>query len=194
MAIVIDGLDETQRDRLQDTVEIFSQLFNVLKRRNAKVFISSRTDDEITKPFYYSLRSNERHMKHVHLDTSDPSCIEDVSRYLFRNIKRLVLKWDLNWGEWPGEERMKMLCFRASGLFIWAATVVKFFQEQLGQSKYERLNELLDVINDDGMGDVNQENSRNHLGRLGKEKVSVDCWIHCHDEGTTSGWRHWRTP
>ena len=156
VAIVIDGLDETRREKLQDTAEIFSQLFKSLKRRNAKVFISSRTDDEITKPFYRSLRSNQRHVKHVHLDTSDPSSIEDVSRYLFRHVKQLVEKWDLNWEEWPGEERMKMLCVRASGLFIWAVTVVKFFQAQLRQSKYERLNILLDVINNEGMGDVNR--------------------------------------
>jgi len=156
VVIVIDGLDETRRDKLQDTADVFSQLFKVLNRRNAKVFISSRTDDEITKPFYRALRSNQRHVKHVHLDTSDLSCIEDVSRYLFRNVKQLVEQWDLNWEEWPGEERMKMLCVRASGLFIWAVTVVKFFQEQLRQSEHERLNVLLDVINEEGMGDVNQ--------------------------------------
>jgi len=155
VVIVIDGLDETRRDKLQDTADVFSQLFKVLNRRNAKVFISSRTDDEITKPFYLALRLNDRYVKHVHLDTSDLSCIEDVSRYLFRNVKQLVKKWDLNWEEWPGEERMKMLCVRASGLFIWAVTVVKFFQEQLRQSEHERLN-VLDVINDEGMGDVNQ--------------------------------------
>jgi len=156
VVIVIDGLDETRRDKLQDTADVFSQLFKVLNRRNAKVFISSRTDDEITKPFYRALRSNQRHVKHVHLDTPDLSCIEDISRYMFRNVKQLVEKWDLNWEEWPGEERMKMLCVRASGLFIWAVTVVKFFQEQLRQSEHERLNVLLDVINDEGMGDVNQ--------------------------------------
>jgi hypothetical protein len=205
VAIVIDGLDETRRDKLQDTAEIFSQLFKALKRRNAKVFISSRTDDEITKPFYRSLRSNERHVKHVHLDTSDPSSIEDVSRYLFRNVKLLVEKWDLNWGEWPGEERMKMLCVRASGLFIWAVTVVKFFQEQLRQSKHERLNVLLDVINNEGMGDVNQaiwESPGDHVQcrdkyegtrRLGTRKIPMDCWIHHQHEGSTSDWGHWWT-
>jgi WD40 repeat protein len=71
-------------------------------------------------------------------------------------VKQLVQEWDLNWEEWPGEERLKMLCIRAGGLFIWAVTVVKFFQEQLRQSKHERLNELLDVINEEGMGDVNK--------------------------------------
>jgi hypothetical protein len=114
VAVVIDGLDETRRDKLEDTAEIFSKLFKVMKRRNAKVFVSSRTDDEITKPFYQSLRSDECHVKHVHLDTSNQSSIEDVSRYLFRNVKRLVEKWDLNWEEWPGEVRMKTLCIRAS--------------------------------------------------------------------------------
>jgi len=35
-------------------------------------------------------------------------------------------------------------------------TVVKFIQEQLRQSEHERLNVLPDVINDEGMGGVNQ--------------------------------------
>ena len=156
VVIVIDGLDETRRDKLQDTADVFSQIFKVLNRRNAKVFISSRTDDEITKPFYRALRLNEHHVRHIHLNTSDLSCIQDVSRYMFRNVKQLVEKWDLNWEEWPGEEGMKILCVRASGLFIWAVTVVKFIQEQLRQSEHERLNVLLDVINDEGMEDVNQ--------------------------------------
>jgi WD40 repeat protein len=156
VVIVIDGLDETQRDKLEDTAKIFSNLFKELKRRNAKVFISSRTDDEITRPFYRSLRSNERHVRHVHLDTSNPSSIEDVSRYLFRRIEELVEQWELNWAEWPGEERLKLLCVRAGGLFIWAVTVVKFFQEQIRRSRHERLKELLDVINEEGMGDVNK--------------------------------------
>ena len=156
VTIVIDGLDETRRDKLQDTAKIFSKLFEVLERRNAKVFISCRTDDEITKSFYRALRSDECRVKHVHLNAFDPSSIEDVSRYLFRNITQIVKEWNLNLDQWPGEERLKTLCVRANGLFIWAVTVVKFFQEQLRQSAHERLNELLDVINEEGMGDVNK--------------------------------------
>jgi ABC-type dipeptide/oligopeptide/nickel transport system ATPase component len=156
VVIVIDGLDETQRDKLEDTARIFSKLFKELKRRNAKVFISSRTDDEITKPFYQSLRSNERHVRHVHLDTSNLSSIEDVQRYLHRRIEELVKLYELNWEEWPGKERLEMLCIRAGGLFIWAVTVVKFLQDQIKQSKDERLKKLLDVINEEGMGDVNK--------------------------------------
>jgi len=46
--VVIDGLDETDRQRLEDTATIFSALFEALsKYRNAKILISSRTDNEI---------------------------------------------------------------------------------------------------------------------------------------------------
>jgi len=156
VAIFIDGLDETSRKSLEDTATIFSGLFKTLQRPNAKVFISSRTDDEITRPFYHSLRLNEDHVKHIHLDTSDPSSLEDVSTYLSRNIQRLVERWDLNWEIWPGKEGFETLCRRAAGLFIWAVTVVKFFEEQLKRSQDERLKEMLDVINEEGMDDVNK--------------------------------------
>jgi len=155
VTIIIDGLDETTQTHLEATAKIFAKLFKELKRGNAKVFISSRTDNEITRPFYCSLQANKRHVKHVHLNTSDPSSIEDVTRYLFQNVQELVEKWDLNWEQWPGEGRFRTLCIRAGGLFIWAVTVVKFFHEQLRKHGHERLNELLDAINKEGMGDVN---------------------------------------
>jgi len=126
---VIDGLDETSRDSLKDTATILSKLFKELKRPNAKVFISGRTDDEITKPFYRSLQSNNDHVMHLHLDTSDPSSIEDVSKYLSKNLQCLVEEWDLNWEVWPGRERFEALCERAAGLFIWAVMVVRFFRQ-----------------------------------------------------------------
>ena len=155
VVIVIDGLDETNRKSLKDTATIFSKLFKEVKRPNAKVFISSRTDDEITKPFYRSLQSHKDHVVHLHLDTSDPSCIEDVSKYLSKNLQRLVEEWDLNWAVWPGRKRFEMLCIRAAGLFIWAVAVVNFFEGQLHLFGHEHLNHLLDAINPEGMGDVN---------------------------------------
>ena len=156
VVIVIDGLDETSRKSLKDTATIFSKLFKELKRPNAKVFISSRTDNEITKPFYRSLQSNKDHVMHLHLDTTDPSCIEDVSRYLSRNLQRLVEEWDLYWEVWPGRERFEKLCHRAAGLFIWAVTAVRFFEEQLDLYGRECLNRRPDALSAEGMNDVNR--------------------------------------
>jgi len=156
VVIVIDGLDETNRKSLKDTATIFSKLFKELKRPNAKVFISSRTDDEITKPFYRSLHSNKDHVVHLHLDTSDLSCMEDVSKYLSRNLQRLIEERDLNWEVWPGQERFEKLCHRAAGLFIWAVTAVRFFEEQLDLYGHECLNRRLDALSAEGMNDVNR--------------------------------------
>jgi hypothetical protein len=153
VVVVIDGLDETNRSRLRFTAGIFSELFAKLRCRNAKVFISSRTEDDIQKPF--SKAFDVRHVKHIHLDTSTQDSIQDVSYFLAKRIGEIVENNDLNWEEWPGMERMEALCIRASGLFIWAATVVKFFQEQINALGRECLNDLLDAVSTDGMDDIN---------------------------------------
>jgi len=156
VVIVIDGLDETSRKSLEDTAEILSGLFKKLMRPNAKVFISSRTDNEIRKPFFCSLQANDKHVKHVHLNTSDASSMEDVSKYLSRKIGKLAMDQDLNLEIWPGQEPFQTLCLRAAGLFIWAVTVVKFFEEQLRLYGHECLNDLLHEVNAEGMEDVNR--------------------------------------
>ncbi|KZP18459.1 hypothetical protein FIBSPDRAFT_591899 [Athelia psychrophila] len=155
VVVVIDGLDETDPARLAETAQIFSQIFSSLSgqtTRNAKVLISSRTDDDIQKPFAKMM--DPRHVKHIHLDTSAPSSIRDVSTYLGIQIARIVEENDLNWLEWPGEARMAALCYQASGLFIWAVTVAKFFQDQIHNLGTECLNDLLDAFSVEGMGDI----------------------------------------
>src|ERR1700683_1587804 len=54
------------------------------------------------------------------LDMSTDSSIQDVSNFLGRRIAEIVKHNNLNWEEWPGKERMQVLCIRAAGLFIWA--------------------------------------------------------------------------
>ena len=153
VVVVIDGLDETSASQLAATAEIFSQIFSSLTSRNAKVLISSRTDDDIRRPFAKMM--DPKHVKHIHLDTSEPSSIRDVSVYLARRISSIVTQHDLNWNQWPGQERMEMLCDRASGLFIWAVTVAKFFQDQIKVFGTECLQDLLDTFSHNGMGDIN---------------------------------------
>ncbi|KZP08971.1 hypothetical protein FIBSPDRAFT_250129 [Athelia psychrophila] len=156
VVVVIDGLDETDPAKLAETAQIFSQIFSSLSgqtTRNAKVLIASRTDDDIRTPFAKMM--DPRHVKHLHLDTSAPSSIRDVSTYLAIQIARIVKENDLNWLEWPGEARMDALCNRASGLFIWAVTVAKFFQDQIHAVGTECLNDLIDAFSAEGTGNIN---------------------------------------
>ncbi|KZP32088.1 hypothetical protein FIBSPDRAFT_1037178 [Athelia psychrophila] len=156
VVVVIDGLDETDPAKLADTAQIFSQIFSSLSgqtTRNAKVLIASRTDHDISKPFTEMM--DFRHVKHIHLDTSAPSSIRDVSTYMRKQVTRIVEENGLNWYQWPGEARMAVLCDRSSGLFIWAVTVAKFFKDQIHDMGTECLNDLIDAFSVEGTGDIN---------------------------------------
>ncbi|KAG6872215.1 hypothetical protein C0995_011931 [Termitomyces sp. Mi166 len=156
--IIIDGLDETDRKYLRSTATIFARLFDDLSDcPNAKVFISSRTEDEITNPFAQSMARNQR-VKHVHLDTR--ASFDDVATYLRNNIKQIWLEYDLPIEKWPGKEGLDKLADHASGLFIWAVTALKFFRQraeavELGS---ERLSSVLADLtgSSKGLMDINE--------------------------------------
>jgi hypothetical protein len=152
VVVVIDGLDETDTTRLHYTAEIFSKALVDLPC-NVKVFISSRTEDNIRKPF--SDTFHVKHVKHVHLDTAADSSIRDVSTYLSRNIVTIVERHHLDVLQWPGEERMRELCNQASGLFIWAVTTIKFIEDQIEMWGRGCLDDVLNELNSQGMGDIN---------------------------------------
>jgi hypothetical protein len=152
VVVILDGLDETDTARLSETARIFSNAVLDLPN-NAKVFISSRTEDDIRKPFSATFHSNR--VKHIHLDTSADSSVRDVSTYLVRSIADIVNHNDLDRLQWPGDERVLGLCEQASGLFIWAVTVVKFIQDQIETNGSECLDEVLNELNARGMGDIN---------------------------------------
>jgi len=76
VVVIIDALDETDRNHLKETAVIFSHLFEGLSEYpNVKMFMSSRTENHIQKPFTQSM--NKKYVKHVHLVTADS--VGDVS-------------------------------------------------------------------------------------------------------------------
>lgn len=153
VVVVIDALDETDRSRLKETAMIFSQLFEALRDHpNAKVFISSRTEDDISSPFSRTL--SDKRVKHIHLDTSTQSSIDDVGAFLKRRLFQIVQDNNLDWDVWPGDKHLKVLITRASGLFIWAVTAVRFIQQQIDALGAECLNDVLDLLNTEVMTDV----------------------------------------
>lgn len=152
VVVIIDGLDETDRSSLIATSRIFSKALLGLPS-NVKVFISSRTEDDIRRPFAETF--NVQQVKHIHLDTSDPSSISDVSTFLIRRVVEIVDHNQLNVMEWPGKERMDILCERAGGLFIWAVTTTRFIEDQIVMFGTECLDDVLDKLSSEGMGDIN---------------------------------------
>ncbi|KAG6807168.1 hypothetical protein H0H92_008559 [Tricholoma furcatifolium] len=143
--VVIDGLDETDRARLYDTATIFSNLFDQLSAYpNAKILISSRTEHEVYKPFTDTL-TNE-HVRRLHLDTQDPSCLADVSNFLRNQLDKIARKHDLERTLWPGREREERLVNQAAGLYIWATTVIHFLDARLGKQGRENMYDIIDQL------------------------------------------------
>ncbi|KAG6807851.1 hypothetical protein H0H92_006215, partial [Tricholoma furcatifolium] len=154
VVVVIDGFDEMDRRHMRSTAQIFAQLFGALPDcPNVKVFISSRTDNDIQTPFAAAILGNP-HVRNLHLNTNHPSSIHDVTLYLRKQLALIVLNHDLDWNHWPGEAGFDALAAQASGLFIWAATAVKFFQQQIDDWGQERLPLLLADLNGKGMIDI----------------------------------------
>ncbi|KAG6915119.1 hypothetical protein DXG01_013199 [Tephrocybe rancida] len=152
--VVIDGLDETNGEYLYDTAEIFSQLFETLSdHRNVKILISSRTDHEIHEPFTQTLKN--RHVKHLHLDTADPFSRRDVDRYLKEHLHKIAIKNKLDPTQWPGDDHLNRLSEQASGLFIWAATVIKFLDARIRKRGKEGLYRVLEQLDLPEKADIN---------------------------------------
>ncbi|KAF9456289.1 hypothetical protein BDZ94DRAFT_1315293 [Collybia nuda] len=152
VVVIIDGLDETDPSRLHFTAQIFSKAVVDLPS-NIKVFIASRTEDDIRKPFTTTF--DVKQVKHVHLDTASPASIKDVNKFLVKKILEIVKKHGLELEKWPGEERMHALCDHAAGLFMWAVTATKFIQDQVEMSGRESLEFVLNELSTKGMGDIN---------------------------------------
>ncbi|KAG6827306.1 hypothetical protein H0H92_012378 [Tricholoma furcatifolium] len=150
--IVIDGLDETDRSRIHETAEIFSNLFETLFHcPNAKILISSRAIDEIHDCFSAGLI--QQHIDHIHLDTA--ASIGEVGVYLRGKLHDIASKYKFDPSKWPGDQYLDQLEEKASGLFIWATTVTKFLDARLRIRGKQGCYHLLDNLNFSGTADIN---------------------------------------
>ena len=75
--------------------------------------------------------------------------------YLVRNMEDIVEEYSLDVVEWPGEVRLQGLCNNALSPFIWAEMAVKFVKDQVGAYGTGCLDKVLNMLNIDGMGDIN---------------------------------------
>ena len=147
IVIVIDALDESDAARLRFTAKTLAKAALGLPH-NAKIFISSRPEHVISTAF------RSKHIKNIDLDTSTPSSSSDVSSFLTKGMQEIAVDYDLG-SAWPGNERLQVLCERASGLFIWAATVLSFIRDQINDRGESCAQEVLNLLDEEGMGDIN---------------------------------------
>lgn len=128
LILVIDALDECNGDK---DVQGILQLFVEAKSLNPirlRVFVTSRPETPIRLGF--------RNMpgilyRDLALHQISPIIVNnDISIFLRHRLKEIRNASDDLPVGWPGEENIKLLILKAQGLFIYAATVCRFIEQE----------------------------------------------------------------
>ena len=124
--IIIDALDECKDD------DPASAILSVLSRYvdqipTVKFFITGRPEPPIRSGF--RLKSLQPITEVLRLHEVDPSSVDSDIRLFFRTrFNEIAKTWsDYDFTQdWPDPSHLDILCKKAAGFFIYAATVVKF--------------------------------------------------------------------
>ncbi|KAG6867297.1 hypothetical protein C0993_004825, partial [Termitomyces sp. T159_Od127] len=152
VVILFDGLDETNRDSLEDTARIFSQLFTRFREfPNVKILISSRPEDEILKSFK---STPDKRFVELLLRTDDPTCLRDVKTFLTQRLQTIAERHGLSTSGWPDEDDLERLAIQASGLFIWVVTASNYINARLRLQGKEILKTVLSQLDNKAMKEI----------------------------------------
>ncbi|KAJ7906987.1 hypothetical protein B0H13DRAFT_2504063, partial [Mycena leptocephala] len=126
--LIIDGLDECNSKPMQS--RIINIIFRTLLENNLpfRALICSRPEPHIRETFD-SLPGNVQFGRLILDETFNPG--RDILRFLrdrFSEIHRKRLPY--HDASWPSERDLETLVHKASGQFIYAATVVKFVDDE----------------------------------------------------------------
>ena len=142
--VILDALDECESE--EEQVEIIRSIatITITGRLPLRFFITSRPEPRIRQSFD-DLRDD---CCHIHLD-SDGSCepVNDIQLFLQSEFDKIYDKYPDAMSSipkpWPQDDVVRLLAARSSGLFIYAATALKFVNE--GLSPTDQLEIVLDA-------------------------------------------------
>ena len=143
LLIVIDALDECEKEsHVGQVLQLLSDLRH-LSRLHSRVFITSRPETPIRHGF--SLVLDQDHQDYEDFVLHDISrSIVDNDIFTFLQHALTVVRRKHGLGEkWPGEEAIKHLVRKAAGLFIWATTACRFIDEGGNLFGPDRLSNVL---------------------------------------------------
>lgn len=140
--IVIDALDECSDEAA--TSLVLSELSRIIEHiPSIKIFITSRPETNIRAGFRLSSLKSSTQTIRLH-EVQSTSAEKDIRLFLETKFKDLAAsRSDVDLQLWPKEGDMDDLMRKCDGLFIFAATAVKFIFDPNTDPK-ERLQRLLD--------------------------------------------------
>ncbi|TFK62742.1 hypothetical protein BDN72DRAFT_848362 [Pluteus cervinus] len=147
VVIVIDGLDETSITR--DQVSLLRDILNSLDQlgSSVKVLISCRPERHLENVFNeFASKLGPSYRIQLGQSEGDKNDLRTFLRVSFDRIcqdRRNDETMSITNGPWPSQEEIEDLVDRASGQFIFAATVVRFVDDE-NEDPVEMLNLVLE--------------------------------------------------
>ena len=205
--IVLDAFDEC--GSIHDQEELAYLLRDKVRGLPSSIrfFVTSRPEDGIV-PLLSGVSPPTRIGKHVKLDHMSENSKNEVIYYIrheldkLRHERRIIVR-----GNWEWDENIDNLGSAAEGLFIWAATAIKFVNG-VRAGRFDRLRKLvndtrgvgmnLDMLyatvlencinweDDEMKGTFSSVFSLILFGKTPLSDVDID-EILCYEKGTTSG-------
>ncbi|KAJ7070075.1 hypothetical protein C8F01DRAFT_1049244 [Mycena amicta] len=128
VVLIIDGLDECQQLKAQR--EILRLIGNAATKFSGpfRFLVASRPEPHIKETFCEDIFTHV-----VLLRTNVEQSFEDVRTYLTDQFSRILHDHSSMKGHsppWPSEEKLDRLVDHSSGYFIYAATVVRFVEDE----------------------------------------------------------------
>jgi hypothetical protein len=140
--LVVDALDECDRIGDCEGGMLVPLLVGCLCQLpfTLKVFITSRDEPSITKMFDNLPAQHSMQKAALHIDIEEKVVNADIELYL-RNKLRSISPDD---SSWPPAAAITELTHRASGLFVYAVTIIEYIQKhRFGDAPIDLLNEVL---------------------------------------------------
>ncbi|KAJ3567718.1 hypothetical protein NP233_g6178 [Leucocoprinus birnbaumii] len=146
IVMVLDGLDECEGEEVQcEIVDMIAEAIRLKKDLPIIWLITSRP---------------EPHLKYVFSRTDfpvlctreelaiDAASRQDVDLYIRHGFGVIRAKfWDVTTSSWPEEAQIVAVCRAAYGLFIFAATLLKYVGDSTDANPVARLDNILSFLN-----------------------------------------------
>ncbi|PBK89091.1 hypothetical protein ARMGADRAFT_351804 [Armillaria gallica] len=130
LIVIIDGLDESL-NLSEELLEVLAEGFG-RELSFMRLIISSRPEEKIARVF-----KNSRHLHRYPLDTSSEEVKHDIRHFIQQKLVKITDKHF--WGDHSEQQVFAQLAERASGLFIWAATVCLFLCNHPSNERLEMI-------------------------------------------------------
>lgn len=145
--VIIDALDECVDDKSTSAIlDLLSQHAARLPELKVKFFITSRPEPHIRSGFRLKPLKEITDVAVIH-EVASASTDQDIRQFFVHHFRRIAPRSDINVSKaWPTAAQVDTLVIASAGLFIFAATIIKFIDKPKGNPK-ARLHRVFDFDN-----------------------------------------------